>query len=528
MLQTVGTAYNDTLRYDVRGKVTKALVPSAMRETNFFYSGMGRLVASRWDNTINADFGVEEYRYNGHGRQIWSKRRDATLDQPIREHFYDALGHLESIHYNVYPNYPSGTNSFRDFNGGGDQTFGTEMHFTQSIGNTGMDASRFYYAADGKLRAVKEYSRTYDQSGIFQSEADVLQEMRYDALGRRITTHTRFEPQCGGLHCVATIERSIWNGDQLLVELRAPGGSLYDTQHTSGKQTGRVSYVHGPGIDAPLSVYRASFPSASTTRIIPFADWRGQYTRGTFYGGASDCAVGGSPCISVDWPAPKLQSYLAGVERPLGDWVGSLVHSHRDQSGLLYRRNRYYDPASGQFTQADPIGLAGGFNLHGYAAGDPVSYSDPFGLCPEEMGGDGATDTLMDCPPGTAGYQRVSGGVEEAIGPGEVLGAVAGGAMLVRSLTRKAVSSIGKAAARKGAPRPSPKFQTPTNAPQPAMRDVPEGWRVRVQNPTEQYPDGYWVLEKPLPGGHWQPINPSTMRPGSRPETHVPLPPSGQ
>jgi RHS repeat-associated protein len=300
----------------------------------------------------------------------------------VRDHFYDAYGHLESIYYTAGPSYQSGTNSFRDFDQGGDQTFATEMHFTQSVGNTGMDASRYYYAADGKLRAVRKYSRTYDQWGIYQSSADVLQEMRYDALGRRITTHTRFEPSCGGGHCVASLDRSIWNGDQLLVELRAPGNSLFDTQYGSSEQAGRVSYIHGPGIDAPLSLYRADYPNASTTRIIPFADWRGQYTRGTFYGGAGDCATSGSPCISVDWPAPKLQSYLAGVDRPKGDWVGSLIHSHRDQSGLLYRRNRYYDPASGQFTQADPIGLAGGFNLHGYAAGDPVTFTDPFGLMP--------------------------------------------------------------------------------------------------------------------------------------------------
>jgi uncharacterized protein RhaS with RHS repeats len=48
-------------------------------------------------------------------------------------------------------------------------------------------------------------------------------------------------------------------------------------------------------------------------------------------------------------------------------------------------RNRYYNPASGQFTQTDPIGLAGGLNLYGYTGGDPVNYSDPFGLfglCP--------------------------------------------------------------------------------------------------------------------------------------------------
>jgi uncharacterized protein RhaS with RHS repeats len=57
----------------------------------------------------------------------------------------------------------------------------------------------------------------------------------------------------------------------------------------------------------------------------------------------------------------------------------------RDASGQMYMRNRYYDPASGQFTQPDPIGLAGGLNAYGFAAGDPVSYSDPYGLCPFRM-----------------------------------------------------------------------------------------------------------------------------------------------
>ena len=45
-------------------------------------------------------------------------------------------------------------------------------------------------------------------------------------------------------------------------------------------------------------------------------------------------------------------------------------------------RNRYYNPQTAQFTQQDPIGLAGGLNLYGFADGDPVNYSDPFGLCP--------------------------------------------------------------------------------------------------------------------------------------------------
>ncbi len=54
----------------------------------------------------------------------------------------------------------------------------------------------------------------------------------------------------------------------------------------------------------------------------------------------------------------------------------------------MYMRNRYYDPQTGQFTQMDPIGLAGGLNSYGFAAGDPVTYSDPYGLKVEFTGDD--------------------------------------------------------------------------------------------------------------------------------------------
>ena len=67
-------------------------------------------------------------------------------------------------------------------------------------------------------------------------------------------------------------------------------------------------------------------------------------------------------------------------------WIGSLAVGMRDASGQMYMRNRYYDPQTGQFTQPDPIGLAGGLNAYGFAAGDPVSYSDPYGLCPGTNG----------------------------------------------------------------------------------------------------------------------------------------------
>ncbi|MDO5681145.1 MAG: RHS repeat-associated core domain-containing protein, partial [Pelistega sp.] len=43
-----------------------------------------------------------------------------------------------------------------------------------------------------------------------------------------------------------------------------------------------------------------------------------------------------------------------------------------------YNTFRYFDPSLGRFTQPDPIGLAGGWNLYQYAP-NPLSWVDPWG-----------------------------------------------------------------------------------------------------------------------------------------------------
>ncbi|WP_269898171.1 RHS repeat domain-containing protein [Lysinibacillus sp. JK80] len=50
---------------------------------------------------------------------------------------------------------------------------------------------------------------------------------------------------------------------------------------------------------------------------------------------------------------------------------------------MYYNRFRYYDPEQGNYTQIDPIGLAGGNpTLYGYV-GNPNNSFDIFGLAPK-------------------------------------------------------------------------------------------------------------------------------------------------
>jgi RHS repeat-associated protein len=50
------------------------------------------------------------------------------------------------------------------------------------------------------------------------------------------------------------------------------------------------------------------------------------------------------------------------------------------ETGLVYVRNRYYDPEMGRFVSVDPLGYVDGPNPYGFAINDPTNGSDPLGL----------------------------------------------------------------------------------------------------------------------------------------------------
>ncbi|NUQ93709.1 MAG: hypothetical protein HOQ26_12465 [Gemmatimonadaceae bacterium] len=229
------------------------------------------------------------------------------------------------------------------------------------------------YDANSRLRYTISTTRQHYWNG--DSVHIKTWEYRYDALGRRIMSRYRGPWEYrnnNGSSNRATLDYQTWDGSELLAETRAvesalpPGTPNFD---------GLVVYTNGAQLDVPLSIYRSSSSSPCAFVISPHADWRGTMVSGSFNGAMPSCA-------NVVFPANSMTAYRQGPgSDQTNPWNGSLIDQGADQSGLQYMRNRYYNPAAGQFTQADPIGIAGGMNSYGYAGGDPVSYSDPLGLC---------------------------------------------------------------------------------------------------------------------------------------------------
>ena len=75
-------------------------------------------------------------------------------------------------------------------------------------------------------------------------------------------------------------------------------------------------------------------------------------------------------------PYGGLHSYTGTTEIDLR-FPGQIMQA---ESGLYYNWNRQYDPTTGRYTQADPLGLVDGSSRYAYVGNDPLQQIDPKGL----------------------------------------------------------------------------------------------------------------------------------------------------
>ena len=409
----------DSMQYDIRGKRTRVdgrltypdgpeIVMSAA------YDGFGNLVATGTTGPVlnSTDefrpdaLGNSLRRFGNRGQTMWA------TESAIESNFGN--GRLLSSTGLPYPT-PADSNRMGpqggppvqtydeialQYDGAGNVKFQSSYRHTWVkpdpmypgywiIAPTGHSFTWTFYDADARPRVVQRHVRGTEPA----APQTTYHEYWYDALGRRVLVRDRSDStSCGTasetlpLACQQAVMRTTWDGSQLLRERRSLGGwqlpqNGLDGASGSSPWFGSRRYTHAGDIDSPVIVWLdETFPRALVR------NWRGSAAGAVLLhtcGGAGGCR----PDSATVYPATRVdvqfsRQYAPGVPEP-NAWLGSLIDEQRDATGLLYRRNRYYDPVTGRFTQPDPIGLAGGLNLYGYAGGDPINSSDPFGLAPQ-------------------------------------------------------------------------------------------------------------------------------------------------
>ncbi|HEX6912219.1 MAG TPA: RHS repeat-associated core domain-containing protein [Longimicrobium sp.] len=417
---------DDRFIYDARGKLVRVEGMAQGTVQRQWYSGLGNLVGTEWNPTGTATYEREQYVVDGLGN-IRQKRGDPADDGPHESYMHfsvDSLfGRVNGIRrvdsLALEPFDDDRTSYAYDASGNQQQSLQNreESGFQHNI------IVRSYYGADERVHATQRV----DESS--SGNNGVWEEYRYDPLGRRVLVRAVRQGQSTsssnlsidlctgpGNTCVSTITRYVWSGDQVLWELRAPGAdgqnleSTGDAIYPAGQAHlfGQVSYLHAGGIDRPLTIWKRNVGT-----VRPHQNWRGLFSSGTWgvsgvqgapaVGTTANCVtVNVNECLPINWPGDRTTAWHESRGGESALWMGGLVDGMRDPTGQVYMRNRSYNPQTGQFTQMDPIGLAGGLNAYGFAAGDPVSYSDPYGLSAQEdttkrkQAGNGGTDQRND------------------------------------------------------------------------------------------------------------------------------------
>jgi len=327
--------HDDTLFYDARGKVLHSW--GKTEDDYEGYSALGTLAASLRENTNIGPLLQNDERFgtDAMGNVVWhsvirnggSGARDSTVST-----YAPLTGRITSQ--------ADGPLALTAFN----YTAGGDRKYVSGLTGAGRTESQYYYRADGLLIAVDNRScaaSVCKTVGDFppQSLHGAFEDYRYDALGRRVLVRTRKDNVCEGADCESSMMWVVFDGSAIAAEIRGPvaDGLAVDTLEAgagSGVMYGTVEYLNGPTLDEPLEIQG----------ILPYRTWRGLIDGGQCLDGI--CGNSGT----LDYPGVTYEAYL--TVRPSDQhfpvsWHGSLFAEGQDDGGLMYRRNRYYDPATG-------------------------------------------------------------------------------------------------------------------------------------------------------------------------------------
>jgi RHS repeat-associated protein len=337
---TDNASLNTTFAYDATNKLTSRTLPNGVVST-YEYDGLDRLTRlkhAKGSNTL-ADFqyqlsvvnnitqmidgaGTHSYTYDSLDRLTGATH---PTGQTNESYSYDDVGNRTASHQGSSYSYQA-FNRLVSANGTtfGYDTNGNEIAKTDSAGG-------WSYAWDYENR-LKEATLA----------GGVTVTYSYDALGRRIQRTSG----------ASGTTKYIYDGIDVLRDLDGAGATV-------------TEYLNGLGIDNKLRQTAGGNTSyfltdhLATTRAN--TDPTGAITSSASYDSYGDVA--------------------SGFASTRYTYTGREFDA---ETGLVYYRARWYEPAQGRFTAEDPLGLRGGINLFGYVANNPTRFRDPTGLCAAE------------------------------------------------------------------------------------------------------------------------------------------------
>ncbi|WP_183085359.1 RHS repeat-associated core domain-containing protein, partial [Trinickia fusca] len=366
---TQSTAYDAAGRM-IRRTVQRERAPMPLAERKYRYDAAGQLteIEDRYQ-------GYTDYRYDPIGRLIEAK-------SPVgRERFaFDPASNIVDPPATAETRTP--VSYARE-----DSTLPAQV--PKVLGNLlkAYAGTHFTYDARGNLihRRSAQDEQRYEWDAFNRLHAARVDETTrrsesryyYDALGRRIAKDVNGTRTVFG-----------WDGDTLAYESTEDGATHY--VYEAGSFVPLVQFVAGPVQGTATPVWRPDdhyLPEEDSLRQVP---QRTSDAHVFYY----HCDQIGTPLMMTDelgevvWEASykawgEAQQVIARASKAAGIAPKNLLRFQGqqldDESGLHYNRHRYYDPNTGRFISADPIGLAGGINLHQYVP-NPAQWIDPLGL----------------------------------------------------------------------------------------------------------------------------------------------------
>jgi RHS repeat-associated protein len=402
--------------YDTAGRLT------ATEFSSYVYDAAGR-ITSLTQSLYQPGDADPTHSTIGSGNVTWT----VGYNTVGRITGFNATGNTAGFGYDANGNRSSSTRVLAGLSTNRTYTVGATSNrlagFTQSINGASNTSVTYGYNANGDLLSDGLRSYAYDAEGRLAASTtgatDTSPTTRYahNALGQRVfKTEPLYPPSQGDeadpgfMQSLIAFFTKLWSPSTTQAE-QLGYAYVYDEQGTliaeagSGgtNSAGQAQYIYLPTANGPMPIaavidgatYAVHSDHLNTPRRLTNASGQAvwQWSYSAF--GEDKPTVAKNRFANLEVTPNPGTTGVSEVRFNLR-YPGQYADG---ESGLFYNYFRSYDARTGRYSQADPIGLDGGWNRFGYVDANPLIFSDPLGLSKVQGqknigGGDGAVSGI--------------------------------------------------------------------------------------------------------------------------------------